>query len=485
MAGGGTPESSFNHREDDTTMTEPITLQQNDSDMTGVEETVPLDKQLEVHAGLLRLAMAKNDRQLVTRVLHHLPRLGALLQPGSMADFAAKYCSDDLIPQFLGQQKPQVEKQESRVVEVYAWLLLTYWLVKAGRYAEVVQTAERALVLCSATGHQRVLDPIQAKLFFYQALGHEKLGMLVDLRHKLMVALRTTSLRHDYDSNAVIYNWILRSYVLCEQHDLASKFVGKSQFPAGANGAQSARYHYYMARVEAVQTNYEAARDHLSQAITKAPHVDASIGLLQSAQKLLVVVQLLLGDIPERGLFEQPKLARPLQPYFALCQAVRLGDLARFQKVLADFHAQFKGDRNDSIITRLHQNVLRAGLKRLNFAYSRIPLAEVSRKLGLPSVDDAEFVVMKAIKDGVIDATVDHAQQFMQSNAIVNSYYTQEPHGHLHHRIQTAQHIYKQSMMAMRYPNGSKPAAPGVDVDSLPNEMDLMEEYMDADEMDF
>lgn len=454
--------------------------------MMEVEETVPLAKQLEVHAGLLKLAMSQNDKQLVARVLHHLPRFGALLDPISIAEFASKYCSDNLICKFLGQQQSVVEKQESgKAVEVYAWLLLTYWLVKAEKYTEVVQAAEKALELCSAAGHQRTLDPIQAKLYFYQSLGHEKLGLLVDLRHKLMVALRTTSLRHDSDSNAIIYNWILRSYVLCEQHDLASKFLEKSQFPAVASGAQSARYHYYLARVEAVQTNYQAARDHLSQAITKAPHVNASIGLIQSAQKLLVVVQLLLGDIPERSLFSQPKMARPLQPYFALCQAVRLGDLARFQKVLTQYHAQFKADRNDSIITRLHQNVLRAGLKRLNFAYSRIPLAEVSRKLGLPSVDDAKFVVMKAIKDGVIDAIVDHSQQFMQSNATVNSYYTEEPHGQLHHRIQTAQQIYKQSMMAMKYPNGSKPASPGVDLDSLPNEMDLMEEYMDADEMDF
>lgn len=284
--------------------------------------------------------------------------------------------------------------QSSAVAEAYGWLLLTYSLSKAASFDKALAAAEKALELCAAQ-HHAVLDPLQAKLFFYMSLAHERLDCLVDLRHKLMLALRSTSLRHDGESNAVVYNWILRSYILCEQHDLASKFVKMSPFPAAANGAQACRYYYYLARIAAVQTHYQAAQEHLTQAIRKAPHVDASTGLLQAAHKLLVVVQLLLGDIPERALFAQKKLSRGLAPYLALVQAVRLGDLARFQKVTAEFHGTFKKDHTDSIITRLHQNVLRAGLKRLNTAYVRIPLKDVSAKLGLPSVEDAEFVVLK------------------------------------------------------------------------------------------
>ncbi len=368
--------------------------------------------------------------------------------------------------------------------ELYAWLLLAYFLFKSKNYKDCAHSAELALNLLSADRQLRCLDPLQAKLYFYLSISFERLFNLVELRHKLMVALRKTSLYRDDESNAVIYIWILRCYVLCDNHDLARKFASMTSFPSNANNAQSCRYHYYMARIDAVQTDYEKAREHLILSIRKAPHVDASLGLLQSANKLLVIVQLLLGDLPERSLFSQSKLSRPLQPYFELCQAVRLGDLTRFQKVISDFHANFKADRNDSIINRLHQNVLRAGLKRLNAAYSRISLLDISRKLGLPSVDDAEFVVLKAIKDGVINATVDHAQQFMQSNITENSFYTREPHTDLHLRIQTAQQIYKHSMMAMSYPQGIK-ATTSVDLETLPNDMDLMEEYMDADEMDF
>jgi len=215
----------------------------------------------------------------------------------------------DLICKFLGVNQPSdFSQQGGKIVEVYAWLLLSYWLVKQQRHAEAVQVSTRALEICSVA-HHRCLDPLQSKLFSYLALGQEKLGNLVDLRHTLMLALRTTSLRHDYESNAVVYNWILRSYVMEEQHDLAGKFVERSPFPTGASGAQACRFHFYMARVEAVRTDYEAAREHLSQAIRKAPHVEAVTGLLQAAHKLHVVIQLLLGDIPERSLFAQ--LRRP------------------------------------------------------------------------------------------------------------------------------------------------------------------------------
>jgi hypothetical protein len=40
-------------------------------------------------------------------------------------------------------------------------------------------------------------------------------------------------------------------------------------------------------------------------------------------------------------------------------------------------------------------------------------------------------------------------------------------------------------MMSMRYPNGSK-SVTTVDLDNVPTEMDMMDEYLDADDgMDF
>jgi len=48
-------------------------------------------------------------------------------------------------------------------------------------------------------------------------------------------------------------------------------------------------------------------------------------------------------------------------------------------------------------------------------AYSRISLADVAAKLALPSVEDAECIVAKAIRDGGIDACIDHEAGAMVS----------------------------------------------------------------------
>jgi hypothetical protein len=40
------------------------------------------------------------------------------------------------------------------------------------------------------------------------------------------------------------------------------------------------------------------------------------------ANKLLVITQLLMGEIPERALFRQPDLSRSLRPYLALTQVL-------------------------------------------------------------------------------------------------------------------------------------------------------------------
>ncbi len=49
----------------------------------------------------------------------------------------------------------------------------------------------------------------------------------------------------------------------------------------------------------------------------------------------------------------------------------------------------FLADRTHNLITRLHHNVIRIGLRRINLAYSRISLAEIAAKLHLASAEDA------------------------------------------------------------------------------------------------
>merc|ERR1719494_769426 len=85
-----------------------------------------------------------------------------------------------------------------------------------------------------------------------------------------------------------------------------------------------------------------------------------------------------------------------------------------------------------------------------------ISLQDIARKLALDSPEDAEFIVCKAIRDGVIDATIDHDNRYVQSKENIDVYSTTEPQNAFHQRISFSLDIYNQSVKAMRYPPKSK-----------------------------
>jgi 26S proteasome regulatory subunit N3 len=137
--------------------------------------------------------------------------------------------------------------------------------------------------------------------------------------------------------------------------------------------------------VRATQLDYTDAFSKLNQAVRKAPADEgrAALGFRREVTKLLVIVQLLLGDIPERATFDQPALRRSLQPYLALTTAVRLGDLLEFEKTVTAHAAMFKKDKTHTLILRLGHNVIKTGLRKISLSYSRISLAEIAGKLHL------------------------------------------------------------------------------------------------------
>jgi 26S proteasome regulatory subunit N3 len=135
-------------------------------------------------------------------------------------------------------------------------------------------------------------------------------------------AQRTASLRHDDDTQSSLINCLLRSYLASSLFDQADKLVSKTTFPTGASNAQYARYHYYLGRIRAVQLRYTDAHTHLQQAIRRAPPAKIAPGFWQAAHKLFVVVELLMGDIPERSLFRHPVLLKALNAYFDIVKGM-------------------------------------------------------------------------------------------------------------------------------------------------------------------
>jgi 26S proteasome regulatory subunit N3 len=72
-----------------------------------------------------------------------------------------------------------------------------------------------------------------------------------------------------------------------------------------------------------MQLEYSEAHKDLLTAIRKAPQHSA-VGFKQTVQKFLIVVELLLGEIPDRAVFRQAPMRKTLQPYFQLTQGKSL-----------------------------------------------------------------------------------------------------------------------------------------------------------------
>lgn len=86
------------------------------------------------------------------------------------------------------------------------------------------------------------------------------------------------------------------------------------------------------------------------------------------------------------------------------------------------------------MVCRLRHLVIKSGLRRINIAYSTISLKDISEKLGIAD-SDIEFIVSKAIRDGVIEATIDHDSGTMCSRSLEDVYTTYDPHSAFHKRI--------------------------------------------------
>jgi len=351
----------------------------------------------------------------------------------------------------VGVKKP-VKKAANLVpeVEVYVQLLVLIHLMDKERHDDAIKCADR-LMQKIVDLNRRTLDILAAKCYFYYARAYEVTNRLEQIRGFLHARLRTSTLRHDDDGTAVLTNLLLRNYTRYSLFDQADKLVKKSAFPTTANNNEMARFLYYTGRIKALQLEYSESYKSLVQSLRKAPQV-SGLGFRQCVQKLAIVVELLLGDIPDRSTFRQAQLRKSLEPYFQLTQAVRAGSLKQFNQVLEKHASRFQREGNYLLITRLRHNVIKTGVRKINFSYSRISLADVATKLSLDSAEDAEFIVAKAIRDGVIEATIDHERRFVQSKETDDLYSTREPMSAYHQRIKFCMDIHDQSVKAMRFP---------------------------------
>lgn len=364
---------------------------------------------------------------------------------------------------------------------IYLYNLVLSVMLRERQYADAA-VGGALLVNYLQRWNRRSLDVLGSKVYQNYSFAHEKAGNYADIRLVLLRAHRTACLQHNEIGQAVLLNLLLRNYLAFNAVDHAYKLVDKSRFPDGISNNQFCRYLYYVGRMETVQLDYSDAHLKLQQALRKAPTSTAK-GFKLQTQKLQILVQLLMGDIPERKIFLQKGTREHLASYYRLTQAVREGEIQRFYKVLAEEAARFRRDGNYVIAQRLAHNVIKIGLRRISVSYSRIHLDDIAKILHLGSTRAAEHVVAKAIRDGVIDAVIDHDSRSMISNERLNVYDTEEPQVAFHRRIAFCLDLHNEAVRSMQYPADAYKSRQQKRKDEDVDEEELAKELADA-EMD-
>jgi 26S proteasome regulatory subunit N3 len=433
--------------------------------------TPPLSPVSEIKSNvtLIERAVSTLEPRFTIRVLRSLTALRKRLDDKALCDAISEiYPQDSQVRSSLLSWLPASPTQDESMevdpspspktpsetvpeTEIYFRLLILHHLLASpSTYSEAINLANETVQKIQSL-NRRSLDPIAARVWFALERAYELGGELSDARHLFLAAQRTASLRHDDETQASLINRLLRSYLHYSLYDQADKLISKTNFPTSAPNSQYARYHYYLGRIKAVQLDYTAAHTNLQQAIRRAPAPKLAPGFYQAVHKLFVVVELLMGDIPERSLFRHPVLEKALRGYFDIVKAVRTGSLSQFQTTLSAHAVSFESDRTYSLVARLRQNVIKTGIRRLSLSYSRISLRDICVKLHLDSEEDAEYIVGKAIRDGVIEGRIVHEKGWMECGGQKTGY-GPEVSEMFSRRIGYCLELHNQSVKAMRYP---------------------------------
>ncbi|KAJ2904560.1 putative 26S proteasome regulatory subunit rpn3 [Zalerion maritima] len=470
------------------------------SDKTDADEEPAIDpvaqtiSDIKSNFALLDRAVALFDARFSLRALRSISSIRKRLTPDILAQvvaetFPAMGPSSEVAKQLLeacGRQDAPLGRQSSEMevdseaakptsksaakkdkepkdiipeVDVFLGILTQVYLfdkelfMEGATFSEVLSDRIHSL-------NRRTLDSLSAKVYFYYSLFCENLKPLppspqspiVAIRPTLLAALRTAVLRKDVDTQASVIVLLLRNYLLTSHISQADLLVSHTQFPENAANNQVARFLYYLGRIRAIQLRYSEAHEHLTAATRKAPSSNCALGFAQTATKLLLVVELLMGDIPDRATFRQSTMEQTLRPYFLLVQAVRVGNLEDFETAIVDHEDTFKRDGTYTLILRLRQNVIKTGIRMMSLSYSRISLRDICIRLHLNSEESAEYIVAKAIRDGVIEATLDRERGFMKSKEVGDIYATREPGEAFHDRIRACLALHDESVKAMRFP---------------------------------
>jgi 26S proteasome regulatory subunit N3 len=479
-------------------------------------------EQLKENLALLKRCVNRKDPRIVRRVLRRTTSLRMNLKPIDLQRALQKYMPktatnknellsalDQLVAaepkdtsgmdveEEAKADRPDGSDDEATVislsalpeVEVYLHLLVVAATLK--RSPTFIELGARLSALLVdrllEMEPRHTIDLLGARAYQHFSTAHEALGKLDEIRQVLLTAHRTACLRHDDMGQATLINLLLRNYLNYNLYDQALLLVeNSSDFPATVSNNQFVRHLYYRGLIDAVQLEYTEAHQKLVQALRKAPQATAT-GFRLTVQRLAIVVQLLMAEVPERSVFNQDGMRKALIPYLKLTQTVRQGEISAFTQILNEYNDSFAQDGTLSLVLRLRHSVIKTGLRNISLSYSKISFADVAEKLKMDGATDAEHVCAKAIMDGVIDATLDHDGGFLRSNETGNAYGTSQPQQAFNSRIEFCLEVRNDAVKGMQYPpNAHKKLLKEVNEEAKKNEDELAAEIeegkMDEDD---
>jgi len=80
-----------------------------------------------------------------------------------------------------------------------------------------------------------------------------------------------------------------------------------------------------------------------------------------------------------------------------------------------------------------------------------------AKKLKLDTIEDAEYIIAKSIRDKIIDATINHEEGYLQSSTLTDVYSTVDPQQEFSERIKFCLQVHNEAVKSMRYHEKKEP----------------------------
>ena len=339
-------------------------------------------------------------------------------------------------------------------IEIYAfiYMIILTILVDDKDFEEALKSVKN-LISFFKENESLTINTLKAKAFYYLAFISEKLNIQDQIINEIQEAYRTACIEIDSISQVTLINCIIRYYLNNKNIEMARSFISKTKYIENISPYEDARYLFYIGKIEAIQMNYSDSYTHLSSSFRKAPEKTAQ-GFKTLVNKYLILVQLLMGEIPDiKSLMKSNNVKdfEEFKPYLLLLKIVRQGNLEEFKKGIEIYEWNFQKDGTFNLVQRIRQVVIKAGLRKINLSYSRISIKDITEKLKLENEKEAEYIIGKAIRDGVFLATINHDEGFVQSKEIKDIYSTFEPQRAYQSRILFLNNIFVESQKSMKY----------------------------------